>query len=210
MERNRTIITLSGKQGSGKTTVSNIFAKTIFDRKLIYPMASLLKNVVATVTKCKVSNLDDFNFKLKRSGYFVEQFGDIKELTYRECLLHFGKLLRFDNDNVFIDDTIATIANSTAKYIIIPDVRERRELKALINFANENDMDIIPIRIERPDVKGSHLYDKTETDLDDYKGFQYCIMNDTDINGLYDVATKILLMEGIITAIRAKEQLLFD
>lgn len=190
--------------------MSNIFAKTIFDRKLIYPMASLLKNVVATVTKCKVSNLDDFNFKLKRSGYFVEQFGDIKELTYRECLLHFGKLLRFDNDNIFIDDAIATIANSTAKYIIIPDVRERRELKALINFANENDMDIIPIRIERPDVKGSHLYDKTETDLDDYKGFQYCIMNDTDIDGLYNVATQILLTEGIITAIRTKEQLLFD
>lgn len=210
MERNRTIITLSGKQGCGKTTISNILVKSIFDRKLVYPMASLLKNVVATVTKCKVSDLDNFKFKLKRSGYFVEQFGDIKELTYRECLLHFGKLLRFDNNNVFIDDAIATIANSTAKYIIIPDVRERRELKALIDFANENDMDIIPIRVERPNVKGSHPNDTTETDLDDYKGFQYCIMNDADINGLCDVVIQILSMENITTNIRVKEQLLFD
>lgn len=103
------LILISGRKGTGKTYVTEYLEGMLAGKVEIYPMATMLKRIVAAVTNCSVSQLDSHYFKLSKSPYIVNRYGIDEQLTYRKCLLHFGKLLRFDNDRVFIDDVINRI-----------------------------------------------------------------------------------------------------
>lgn len=198
MSNKRTIITISGKKGSGKTAATEILKDIIAGLVDVYPMATKLKKVVAAVTDCKLSDLEVGSFKRQNSGYTIERFGEYEELTYRECLLHFGKLLRFDYNNVFIEDVLNHIHNSVSNVTIIPDVREVNEMEYIKDYAKKNDLKLINIRIQRRTNDNKHSNDKTETDLDNYKSFNYTIDNNIDgLKNLYDVLLKIVKQEYI-------------
>lgn len=198
MSNRRTIITISGKKGSGKTAATEILKDIIAGLVDIYPMATKLKKVVAAVTGCKVSDLEIGSFKRQKSGYFIERFGEYEELTYRECLLHFGKLLRFDCDGIFINDVLHHINNSVSNVTIIPDVREVKEIEAIKSYAKDENIKVISIRIQRKTNDTKHSNDKTEIDLDNYEGFNYYIDNNIDgFHNLYNVLLKIIKQEYI-------------
>ena len=198
MSNKRIIITISGKKGSGKSAATEILKDIIAGLVDVYPMATKLKKVVAAVTDCKLSDLEIGSFKRQNSGYTIERFGEYEELTYRECLLHFGKLLRFDYNNVFIEDVLNHIHNSVSNVTIIPDVREVNEMEYIKDYAKKNDLKLINIRIQRRTNDNEHSNDKTETDLDNYKGFNYTIDNNIDgLKNLYDVLLKIVKQEYI-------------
>ena len=58
----------------------------IRDRVEIYPMATMLKRIVAAVTNCNVSQLDSHYFKLSKSQYIINRYG-IDEMCIRDRLL---------------------------------------------------------------------------------------------------------------------------
>lgn len=173
----KTIICLSGKKGSGKSLVSDILLELLNCYVTVYSMATILKKVVSTITQCNIKKLEDQNYKNSLSPYIINQFGIDKMLTYRECMLHFGKLLRYDNDKIFINDALNTITNSIFDIFIIPDVREIQEVKSIKEYAKSNNIRLIHIQILR-NVKSDNTFnDKTETDLDSYHDYDYTINN---------------------------------
>ena len=62
------LILISGRKGTGKTYVTEYLEGMLAGKVEIYPMATMLKRIVAAVTNCSVSQLDSHYFKL--SKYF--------------------------------------------------------------------------------------------------------------------------------------------
>lgn len=205
----KTIIILSGKSGSGKTTVEKYLEANIAGSVESYQMATKLKNVICALTGCTINQLDDQNFKKSDSNYHINLFNDVRILTYRELMLHISKKLRFDNDSVFIQDVITHLIKSTSQYIIIPDVRELKELEALIEFAAITQNDIIKIRIDRLQHNKDYKNDKTETDLDDYNQWDFYISNDKSLDHLYNTIKDLCDMANIPLKFDVKQRSLF-
>lgn len=174
------VIMLSGKRNSGKTTVANLMKDILVGPVTIYPMASMLKRIVAAIDNINPANLDDPEFKKKDSNYTVDRYGMLEKLTYRKLLLHFGKKIRYDDDKIFIRDVLHKIENVVNGFIIIPDIREKQELESIWNYCNNNNIECIAIRIidksNKPELYfDSTMFDKTECDLDDYHFSEYIL-----------------------------------
>lgn len=206
----KTIICLSGKRNSGKTTAESIIKDIIGENVVSYQMATILKKIVSDLTGCDIKDLEKPNFKQSISPFKSYLSGKVNKYTYRELLINIGKLIRSYNNDIFIDDVIRFIDNCKSKYIIIPDVREEHELLELKEYANANQYKFYVFRIERPNwnLEDVHSDDKTETNLDDYLDFDATIMNDSDVKGLYNLVYTVLTHHQIINKPH-KEQLLF-
>lgn len=206
----KTIICLNGKRHSGKSTVEAIIKGIIGENIVSYQMATMLKKIVSDLTGCNIKDLEDPDFKQFISPFKSYSDGKINLYTYRDLLIGISKLIRSYNNDIFIDDVIRFIDNCKSKYIIIPDVREEHELLELKKYANDNKYNFYVFRIERAglNLNDAHSNDKTETDLDNYRGFSSIICNDGDIKHLYTVMYNILKHYKIIDK-HFKEQLLF-
>lgn len=183
----RTIITITGKSGSGKTTLEEYLKCNLSSKVCSLQMAELLKSVVSVLTGCRTKALDDQDFKKSLSPYIINNHGILKQLTYRELLLHIAGILRFDNDDIFINYVLNKLDYYTETFedviVIIPDVREKHELESLQDYAKENNINLISVRVIRPCCINTPYYKhKSETDLDDYKAFDHTIINDKDVN----------------------------
>lgn len=209
----KTIICLSGKRHSGKSTVENMI-KLCFQKPIVsYQMATKLKKVVSALTNCRIEDLEKAKFKQSEvplSSFCIQTTDNIKGFTYRELLIEVGRVLRSYNNDIFINDVTKFIENTFVENIIIPDVREKHELEELIKCADMNGYTLYTIRIERPgfEVNDNISKDRTECDLDDYHGFDMVITNDSDIKALNHKVNKFLLRRGIIEN-SYSEQLLF-
>ena len=206
----KTIICLNGKRHSGKSTIEAIIKDIIGENVVSYQMATMLKKIVSDLTGCNIKDLEDPNFKQSISTFKSYTDCKINEYTYRDLLIGIGKLIRSYNNDIFIEDVIRFIDNCKSKYIIIPDVREKHELLELKEYANNNQYAFYVFRIERVDLSlnDTHSNDKTETDLDNYRGFSSIICNDSDIKHLYTIMYNILKHYKIINK-PYREQLLF-
>lgn len=206
----KTIICLNGKRHSGKSTVEAMIKDIIGENVVSYQMATMLKKIVSNLTSCDIKDLEKPDFKQSISTFKSYTDGKVNEYTYRDLLIGVGKLIRSYNEDTFIDDVIRFINNCKSKYIIIPDVREEHELLSLKAYAVGNNYDFYVFRIERVglNLNDTHSNDKTETDLDNYQGFDSIICNDSDIKHLYTVMYNILKHHKIINK-SFKEQLLF-
>ena len=205
----KSVICLSGKRNSGKTTAEQFILEHLEGASSSYQMATLLKKVISALTGITSKELDKQNFKSLISPYIVYEGEKKHYLTYRELLIHFGKKLREDNNDIFINDVISHIESSSEPYIVIPDVREIREIEAIREYCDDSDIQFVSIRIERPKAvyHDDISNDKTETDLDNYD-FNYTILNNESINSLYTNIFHILHAEGI-TLKNFYEQTLF-
>ena len=80
--------------------------------------------------------------------------------------------------------------------VIIPDVRFLNEIDKI----KDKYKDAILIRVERPDfvspLSKEQQSHKVETTLDDYKEFDYCIINNDTVCKLEDEVRKILIESG--------------
>ena len=194
----KTVICLSGKRNSGKTTAEHFILEQLDGAAESYQMATLLKKVVCALTNCTPKDLDHQGIKLMTSPYKIKSGDNIKELTYRELLIHMGKILRKDNNDIFIEDVLNYIKNSNKPCIVIPDVREKREIQAIEDYCFDNDIQCITIRINRP-MSGYNddiSNDKTEIDLDDYN-FDHVIRNDKSINDMNHELYLILWINNV-------------
>lgn len=206
----KTIICLSGKRHSGKSTIEAMIKDIIGKNVVSYQMATMLKKIVSDLTGCDIKDLEKPDFKQSVSTFQSYIDGKVNKYTYRDLLIGVGKLIRSYNNDIFIDDVIRFIDTTKSNIIIIPDIREEHELTRLIEYADKNEYPLYVFRIERKglNLNDIHCNDKTETDLDNYTGFDAIIINDSDIKHLYQLVYTVLINYKI-TNRPYKEQLLF-
>lgn len=206
----KNIILISGKKGSGKSTFTELLVNRLAGKVEVYAMATLLKKVVSTITGCDIKKLEDGEFKNRLSPYTVDVYGQMKNLTYRECLLHFGKMLRYDNNTIFCDDVKMKMRRSDSDYFIVPDLRERIELDKIYELGRNYEIPIITIRITRDTKSDSTSNDKTEIDLDNYVGWDFNVDNNNKrISDLNIAIDHIVKTAGLNTNKPFVEQKLF-
>ena len=78
----KTVICLSGKRNSGKTTAEHFILEQLDGAAESYQMATLLKKVVCALTNCTPKDLDHQGIKLMTSPYKIKSGDNIKELTH--------------------------------------------------------------------------------------------------------------------------------
>ena len=172
--------------------INRISVKPIF---VIKSFAKYLKEICATVLNCNVFDFENRKFKEAISGFKIYQFGNEKYLTNREVLLYFGKLLRSDNEDIFVDRILNEYYYSS-KNFIITDLRFHNEYFKLIR-----ESDSILIRIDNKN-KGlesindaNNMYDKSEIDLDNVNGWDIELDYQHNLKDLFeDLKSKILLV----------------
>ena len=172
--------------------INRISVKPIF---VIKSFAKYLKEICATILNCNAFDFENRKFKEAISGFKIYQFGNEKYLTNREVLLYFGKLLRNDNEDIFVDK-ILNEYNYNNKNFIITDLRFQNEYSKLIRKSNT-----ILIRIDAKN-KGlesindaNNMHDKSEIDLDNVNGWDIELDYQHNLKDLFkDLKSKILLV----------------
>lgn len=195
------IIAISGKAQSGKDTVCRMIQYCIahckfpglptykfgvkdckeesnsslerMSRFFTFRFAEFLKDSAAAILDCGRERFEDINFKNSEISWILE---DGKPITVRRFMQRFGTALRREFSEYFWADSI--LRYRSLGNMIIPDLRYKTELEAIKNKDSEN----IIIRVNRPGVQ---LMDhSSETELDDYKDWDYVIENDGTLNDL--------------------------
>lgn len=172
--------------------INIISVKPVF---VIKSFAKYLKEICATVLNCNAFDFENRKFKETISDFKIYQFGNEKYLTNREVLLYFGKLLRNDNEDIFVDKILDEY-NYCNKNFIITDLRFQNEYFKLIRKSN-----IILIRINAKN-KGlesindaNNMHDKSEIDLDNVNGWDIELDYQHNLKDLFkDLKSKILLV----------------
>lgn len=179
---NNIIIGISGKLGSGKDTVAHFIKEhdSSFQSKAF---AYKLKKIVSLLAGC------DFETTLTQEGKntFIEGFNK----TIGEMLQGVGTNALRDNfdKNVWING-LFTDLKPGGNYIIT-DVRFKNEAEALKNKG------AFLVRVNRPvnpiaENSGRDLTHPSETDLDDYQGFDAIIDNKGTLDELEYAVVKLL------------------
>lgn len=195
------IIAISGKAQSGKDTVCRMIQYCIahckfpglptyqfgikdcegepdsslerMSRFFTFRFAEFLKDSAAAILDCERERFEDINFKNSEISWILE---DGKPITVRRFMQRFGTALRREFSEYFWADSI--LRYRRLGNMLIPDLRYKTELEAIKNKDPEN----IIIRVNRPGVQ---LMDhSSETELDDYKDWDYVIENDGTLNDL--------------------------
>ena len=169
------IIGISGKLGSGKDTVANLIKEnhpTFQNRAFAFK----LKQIVSLLTSCPIED----TMTQEGKNTYVPEF----ELTIGEMLQQLGtNVLREGFDlNIWIKALMIEIDRQPGDYIIT-DCRFKNEAEAVKNAGG------LLIRVNRPnnpiaENSNRDLNHPSETDLDDYTGFDIVINNDSDLNSL--------------------------
>lgn len=172
--------------------INRISVKPIF---IIKSFAKYLKEICATVLNCNAFAFENRKFKEAVSSFKIYQFGNEKYLTNREVLLYFGKLLRNDNEDIFVDRILNEYYYSS-KNFIITDLRFHNEYFKLIR-----ESDSILIRIDAKNQgfesinDANNMYDKSEIDLDNVNVWDIELDYQHDLKDLFeDLKSKILLV----------------
>lgn len=182
-ENSQIIIGISGKLGSGKDTVANIIKATdpTFQSKAY---AYKLKQIVSILTSCSIED----TMTQEGKNTYIPEF----ELTIGQMLQQLGtNVLREGfNKNVWINALMLELSKSKGNYIIT-DCRFKNEADAIKNAGG------FLIRVNRPDnpiARNSNrdLSHPSETDMDDYTGFDAVIENDADLESLENKVKELI------------------
>lgn len=188
-----TLIALSGKIGSAKSTVANIIKK--YDNSFVEKsFAYKLKQIVQLLTSCDINN----TMTQEGKNIYVPEF----EMTIGQMLQQLGtNVLREGfNKEVWIKALLIELNKQPGNYII-SDCRFKNEAKAI------QDAGGFIIRINRPnnpiaENSTRDLNHQSEIDLDDYNNFDYIIENDSDLASLEakinDICFKIFLTNILV------------
>lgn len=162
---NLKLIGISGKKRSGKDT----FYKTL---KAIYPHLNYQQESFAKPLKKIISELTNRDIsKLCKLGLY-DHILPCYNITVRQFMQNFAGTCRthFDKD-IWIKSLESRIDRSSN--YIITDVRHINEAEWIKKYNG------ILIRVERPNM--SVDMDVSETQLDDYQGFDYIVYNNSSL-----------------------------
>jgi len=223
--KNNKLIGISGKMKSGKDTTAQVIQylttkaseRWNIDEylKKIYPnldnygeiyksdwkikkFADGLKDLVCLLTGCSKNDLESQEFKNRYlpeewNCYFFDDYKEtIKRYTYRDVLQYVGTdLLREQfHQNVWVNCLFSKY-NDDSKWII-SDVRFPNEVNRI---KEKNGITINILRPQTDHLAGSHI---SETALDNYKDFDYVILNDGTYENLLNEVNFILNKENVI------------
>jgi hypothetical protein len=161
------ILGISGKMGSGKTTVSKLIQSIYYDRFILRNFGDELKKEASDMYKYPLEwNYDQ---DLKKNKIINHKMLPRPDMYVREVLQWHGTEFRRSQDYNYWIKKMDDYFNDIHRNLIIDDVR----------FVNEADFVIdngILFRIEIPGLDtGNH---RSEIDLDDYDNFDYILKTD--------------------------------
>lgn len=189
------IIGISGKKGSGKTTVARELA--IRHGYAIKSFAAPLKEMCIKLfgadpaavygtdeQKNRATNVRWFDWNLATSGMALPPADRRNSfLTHRELMQNFGSLIRIINPTAWIEYALHDITQDNA--IVIDDVRYVNEADAIRERGG------VIVRLDAPTDAGDSDTHASETELDAYSGFTLRMLNDRSMTPA-DIAAKIL------------------
>ena len=161
---------IAGKARSGKDTVALIMQKHYQDKQvLIYPCTIYLKKLVSKVYTWDGKEQNKPREALQKLGK------EIKEI-YPDYFIK-----RMEEDIRFFD--------KYCDIMIITGIRLVKEL----DFLKEKNAILIKVeKDEESNLTKKEKKDITETDVDNYKNYDYVIKNNEDLNKLEEKVIKIL------------------
>jgi dephospho-CoA kinase len=176
------IIGISGKIGSGKTTLANWIEKTKDFKQFAF--ADNIKKITAIVSGTSFKqNMNDGSFKPDFEGFEGKTLSKLHVEIGEDFRLKYGKKIWIYSLMSKIDKHL-----SEEQDVVISDVRTKAEA----NWLKEK-YDAYLIRLKRPlylrkkCLRGRNPNSKIECDLDDYEKFDCIIKNDTkNLNTLYE------------------------
>lgn len=183
------IIGISGKIGSGKNTVSELIQKHSSVKFEETAFAKKLKQIVAMLAAVPYETTltqEGKNIVIKEYNRSIGQM--LQDVGTNAMRDHFDK-------NVWINACLLEIKNNPGNYTIT-DCRFKNEAQELKNTG------AILIRVNRKNNpialnSGRDLNHPSETDLDDYTGFDYVVTNDGSLEDLEQQVIRILTELGI-------------
>lgn len=163
----KNIIVISGKQYSGKDTLAKILLEKLNNFKRIG---------IGDAIKIEYGRKNNLTF---------EEIENNKHI-YRNDLIELGNWGRAQDKNYWLKNL------ASMDKIIVPDVRVKDE----INFFKERNAFLVRVEsdIEARSKRGIivNAQDNTETNLDNYKGWNIVVNNNSDLENLYKEADKVL------------------
>lgn len=182
-------LAISGKAGSGKSTLQNMFISNISGEAVTAALADPIKEIIMIMfpkTKCDILYGKSENRYAKVPNASL----NLEPITYRELLQYLGtEVGRNLNPNIWIDvlDYKKNKALSENKAMfIVSDVRFRNE------FDHVKQNDYITIRIKRNiDNNMDHISESEQDEILD-KEFDYVIYNICSKDDLEDQVKSIL------------------
>lgn len=171
-----TIILISGKARSGKSTVAKMIEDFLKDTQkiVVSPYTKYLKMYIEEITNTKITDTNKPRDLLQKISSDLIK----KELTNPNLLIT-RQLEDLEVYSYFMD------------IVIIPDVRFKEEIEIIkAKFKN-----VISVRVIRnnyqSDLTAEQRNDITETALDNYDNYDYTIVND-GLTSLKEASNKII------------------
>lgn len=206
--KQRTLIIISAKMQAGKdtfcTAMRNLLAteygvsshQAAFADKLkdgamvdLGPIYTVLKEQRETLLGAGVdSSLLDWMLVSKENIY------DKKTPLTRAVLQSYGDLFRRRvSDYHWVDRCLADLSSSDAEFLFITDARRANEVGAAVEWAEDNGVRPITVRISRDNrpMDNSSLH-ASETELDQFGSWHYVVDNNGSLEQLHDAAAAIL------------------
>ena len=182
----RIIYAFSGKRGVGKTAASLYMKNYGFHRvSIAESLRSLAKQIFP------FNDLDLSDIKRKEAPYRRYEWSP------REFLVNLGEFLRYHDSDYLVKRAVTSF--KPGGRFVIDDVRFLNEVNILKTLGAK----IIRIeRYERDNPYGKNLDIPSETQLDDYAGFDYKIeaVQNLTLNSLTNVIDSIMKERGIARA----------
>jgi len=178
------IISVSGKIGSGKDTVASIIKEAIPSQNWeVRKFAGKLKQIASILSGTPIELFEDQEFK---KTFMANEWG----MTYREFLQRLGtEAIRNGlHENAWIISTFADYTEDCNW--IITDTRFLNEIEAV---ESRGALKILVIRGNG--TSGSH---PSENSLESYTGWDYILYNDSTIEDLRLKVLEILAKEKLV------------
>jgi adenylate kinase len=166
-------IALSGKRGSGKSTV-----------------ASYLSRVYGIDT---VSFADLLKDRLEEAGIRRDSLRRTKPPLVRELMQVYGQAMREQDEDYWVNRALLTIEASGLDDVVIDDLRFRNEAVAL----KENGFILVRVVQDGREYNDRLDSDPSEIDLDDWDDWDYIVSApEGDLMGLFGQVDEIIARNG--------------
>ena len=168
-----TVILISGKMGSGKTTLASFLQEELAD---VWGDYNAYTTSFALGVKELALKYFDINKNHKRGREVLQKIGQFG----RE--IDVDTWVRYTFYDMFFDFSVML-----PLYIIIDDWRYKSEVDSVHEYSED---DVYKVRIIREDLKekSNHV---SEIDLDDYEDFDVIFYNDGDLKKLKEFAKEL-------------------